>query len=157
MVQGVWASFLCFGVCLFVFNCKTVSIIYWFFVIFFYFCPFVTEFWVFFASGGLKRGFFLNCEKKNFIFFVLVTSVFNWKKKFFEKNILVEWKKVVLLQPFSARGDDDREQRNLKWWEDRDSVCRPPCKDKVVDTKTSQKVKWTILTMKSLILAQDER
>ena len=36
------------------------------------------------------------------------------KINFFEKNILPEGKKVVLLHPFSARGNDDRKQEKFE-------------------------------------------
>ena len=71
---------------------------------------------------------------------------------FFEKNILVEWKKVVLLQPFSTR-----RRENIETDEKREIACVGLMLWYKIDTKTSQKVKRTILTMKSLILAQDER
>ena len=62
------------------------------------------------------------------------------------------WKWLYLCTRF-------RPENRVVWnrWEDRDSVCQSTYEDMWKDTKTSQEGKKAILTMKSLILAQDER
>ena len=103
-------------------------------------------------------------------FFLVVTRCFTavWSggAKLCAKIILREWKMVVSLQPLSTkkRGveKEPRERRRRERFETdgkRDSVCRTRtgCASRHENESKEKKSIQEILTMKSLILAQDER
>ena len=86
------------------------------------------------GASGPCRWFFSWCKQ-------LINNNVSCFFRVFEKNILWEWKMVVFLQPFSTWKRELKNERDLKWWEERDSVCQSLYKRYDEDTKTSQRGK----------------
>ena len=105
--------------------------------------------------------------KKNWFFLWLKNIVLYQKCKFFLKFFLVVWKNVVSLHSLSRkqallikRQRNTIAKRTLNYFGTWDSVCPlgAPVRPGFRDTRRVKgKNKQAILTMKSLILAQDER
>ena len=76
------------------------------------------------------------------------------------KKILAVWKMVVFLHSLSPgkRDVEKRKRKDIEKVETRDSVCRRSCIGAGLRTRRVKgRTNEEILTMKSLILAQDER
>ena len=98
--------------------------------------------------------------KKKFNFFVAVPQRDNLKIPFRSKKKFASLENgCIFALAFDGKTErlkSGRERQYIETFETRDSVCRKPCCGEAEDTNES-KVKRKILTMKSLILAQDER
>ena len=97
----------------------------------------------------------------NFFYYsnCLCGSMFSNMRPILSKKIFCSLKKGRIFAPaFDGRKASHRKRKDIEILGSRDSVCQTPSRRgrRVWDTNES-KVKKAILTMKSLILAQDER